>query len=137
MDKTTAQKIVKAQSPRYIKLFHLNDWKVTFKYNWIGEEGDLTFGTCTTDPSYKHATIVINPELLEDEIELVKTLRHELIHVLHSSFDIYRDTVQKLVSSKEFDALDTVFHYACEDAVMFIENILDKELKLPLMKGKR
>jgi len=137
MDKTIAEAIIKQEFPRYQKLFHLQDWTITFKYRWIDDEDDLTFGNCVAEPGYKTATIAINHDLLDNKEELLKVMRHEMIHILHSSFDIYRDAIEKLLGKSEFEALDTVYSYCSEEAVMFIENILDKELKLPLEKESK
>jgi len=134
VNKTQAMKIIKREFPRYQKLLHLQEWKFTFKYKWIGDEEDQTYGDCTADPSYRSVTISINHELHNSEAALIHTLRHEMLHILHSAFDTYRDMLEKLLDRREFEAVDTLYDFCSEDAVLLMENIFDKELKIPLSK---
>jgi len=136
MDKSLVQKIIRRELNRYRKLLSLQDWTITIKYNWIGDEDDATCGDCEANPNYKTAAITINPDMAANEKELIHTLRHEMFHILHASFETYRNTVEKLITDKEFKAVEEVFDRCREDLVMCLESMFDKGLKIPLEKKK-
>lgn len=79
-----------------------NRWRVSLVLDSLPEN---TFGTCECNPRYHRAriTIDISKEAHKDPIELVDTIRHELIHVLLGQMD----PVLRGPSGRQADAIET------------------------------
>jgi len=135
MDKPEVIKIVKREVPRYQKLLNLPHWIFNFQYGWIDDAEDSFYGKCWPDPDYNTATIKINFELHENEEILVRTIRHEMLHVVHAEFETYRKAASLLMTKPEFMAMDVVFGACCEKTVKQLEFML-KSLGIPLVKPK-
>lgn len=89
----------------------LSDWTVTVTY----ERDEDRMGSCSTMTSYQKATINIDPSHHDDEDEVLDTLRHELLHIVHDEFTILR--------TEENDRLHS---HAAERTVLRMERMLDR-----------
>lgn len=124
MDQAKAQK---ALTPKIINrwkyLLGLDDWDITFKCVKL-EDG--TFGECGVEPAHKSASINIDVEKHKDATELLETVRHELLHIVHALFDSYRSSVIKSLAPNVVDVTDDIYILAAEDVVTKLENLLKR-----------
>ena len=135
MDESKVKIIVKREFKRYQQLLGLPHWTFDFRYQWIGDGNDWFLGRSYADSKYNTATIELNIELLEDEEAIVKTLRHEMLHVIHAEFATYRSAMEPLVTVAEFKSLNTVYSSCCEKTVKQLEFLMTG-MKIPLLKPK-
>ena len=127
MNKDEAKEIVDEYLETMRWKLQLQDWGININYTRIKQSG--TIGMCRADPKYKRADIDLDYDLIENKTELLRTLRHELFHIMHSHFEVYRKAVSHLVTENEFDAIDEIFIHAAEDCVLKLENMLDHGIK--------
>lgn len=124
MEAMDVRAIVEQHAPRMKNALGIERWDISIT---VGRCHDEVKGQCEADPRYMIATIVIDPEHAEDLDDVVKTLRHEMLHVLVSPFEIYRAAVHQLVDIEAaLNAVDEVWTFATENVVHSIEAALDK-----------
>ena len=85
-------------------------------------------GACTPLVGQETSLIEIDNNEHDDPDELLRTLRHELIHCMLADLETYRKSVAELLDDKVFNALEPVFRHAAERTVVNIENCLDHGL---------
>lgn len=124
MDKSKAEQVANANIGRIASELQLNGWRLEVSFVPLGADN---YGSCTPDPRSCRAEIEIDPAAHDDEAGLLKTLRHELLHILNADFETYRKAVRQFVSEDAFNALDQFFEHASETLVMRLERILDAE----------
>lgn len=111
--------------------FHLDDWDITYYLVRLeGEpQGDGIFvykGKIHSDFERKRAQILLDPDRHDDATELLRTLRHELLHCYSRSLDAYATLVEG--SGLAEGALGNVFEAmrarADEEQVCALEELL-------------
>lgn len=127
MDQSKVKELVNANIKQMRWALQLQDWNIDVT---CGPLEANCGGTCKSDPKRQRACIEINPAAHEDEVDVVTTLRHELLHVLHADFETYRKAVSQLVDSSTFNAIDEFFSHAAESLVARLERMLDHGLKV-------
>lgn len=98
---------------------------------------DLVYGPCS-DPDwsaecernapYNRATITIDPARHEDEGEVLDSLRHEVLHLVLTEFDVYANIVQSNIDEGDGPAQaveERAWTLACERTINRLENVLD------------
>lgn len=113
----------------------LQDWRIEVDYGLVDKESPAGVRFCAVtrcDNAYRKAYVTINEEMVDDEDDLLETLRHELLHVVHADFELYRATmIQQARDREQAEGLDLeLFTHACERLVGNIERILDHGLGL-------
>jgi hypothetical protein len=103
----------------------IDHWDIEVTYGYIeGDVGCTTKGRCRRQVDYDRATIEIDPEAHDDEADVLKTLRHELFHVVLAPYDLYTYSVDKAGLDSPINAvLDRVWGHACEKAVIRLEKM--------------
>jgi len=129
MDESQVKAIVNANVEEMRRALQLQDWEIKFEYHCLGHGSDVTEAVCTPDPRYNRAVIVIDPARAENEEEVLKSLRHELLHCLIAAIETYRKAVGQLLDEKPFNAIDELFCDAVETTVRRLEQMLDHGLK--------
>ena len=83
-------------------------------------------------PEYERAFLYIDPSKVSDERYALDTLRHELLHVLLSPYERYREFVAKVIDkdSPLHPVFETAWDHACEASVANLEIMLDSRLKV-------
>lgn len=126
MDKSTAKLIIDDRLKPMRNAMQLNQWTIDVVWGHIdGEAGGQVKGQCTADPKYMRASIELDPESHADEADLLRTLRHELLHIFHAEYQLYRRQVGHVVSDTTFDGLDEAYQQASERTVWMMEQMLD------------
>ena len=127
MDRSQVKEIVDREIEPLMKRLGIDHWKVMVSYDpeRIDGDGQIKHGECTRLVDYNSAHISLNPESFEDEQGVLKTLRHELFHVVLSPFDLYSSTVDRALDSPGSvrEILDRVWTHSCEKAVINIERM--------------
>lgn len=126
--------LVEAHMPRMVQQFQLNDWWIYTKYEQLSDvdwRGQVDLGQA----DYKRATIRFNVLFLDSDEDVLRVLRHELLHLLLAPFEIYDDVVYQYVHE---DAVATKVRsrmrtHALEMIVGNLERALDYGLELPMV----
>lgn len=109
----------------------VNMWSVNISY--CRSEGRLAGAkaTCTRKMEYMIATITIDPNMAHDEEDVLRSLRHELLHLVLAPFDLYMQTMFQAVTGDA--ALERIeskqWDHAVESAVVSLERMLDHGLQ--------
>ena len=122
MERSKAREIVDSVIRGMRYAMGIQEWKIQIEY--LGLEQDVQ-ATCDTDPRYKHATIKIDPDQIDDRARLLEVLRHELLHIFQSRLVSYRKQVMALVPETAQPALDVTYHDAIEETIGYLEKFLD------------
>ena len=133
MDRSEVKKIVDEHVRFMIWDFQIQRWRLDVSFDEAEEEKEKA--RCTADPSYFTAYINIDPARHEDKDDVLRSLRHELLHIMDAPYEIYRKTIAQLLTEEAFHALDEVFIMAKEQTRFNIESMIEHGYKLPL--GKR
>src|SRR5260370_42055938 len=97
MDRSEVKAIVDAEIGLLMRRLGISHWKVTVSYDPERCDGDgvLKRGECTRLVDYNSAHIRLNPESFDDGVCVLRTLRHELYHIVLSPFDLYSSAVDR------------------------------------------
>lgn len=133
MNLTDARYIVDDCGEKALRRFRaalgLNDWDINIEWARIrppmyGEPGCDALGMCSADPSRRRATITLDHDLHESRDELLNTLLHELLHVLHADYELVRRQLLPLLSDRETQIAEHAFDHAAERLVGGLERML-------------
>ena len=133
MDTSEARRLVDQQLPWLIWALQLQRWKITVSLEHIGEsrmDGRNFIAECKADPSTHLVTIRLDPETIDTEAELLKSLRHELFHVFHAEDDHVRRVVGQHMSREGFDSIEVLLDVLAESIVRRLEAFLDEGLRM-------
>jgi hypothetical protein len=126
MDRSGVKSIVERELEPLMQRLGVSDWKVRFSYDPEPADGDehLKHGECTRLVDYNSAHISLNPESFDDEEAVIRTLRHELFHIVLSPFDLYSSAVDRLeILGPTGVILERLWHHACERSVINLERM--------------
>lgn len=139
MDRSKARAIVKNTITKMRWALQLDDWKIEIVWGRIEDSrirvGNASYGRCTADPRYHRATIELDECQFDTKVELLRTLRHEMLHIYAAEFHTYRAQVHQLLDDKTAFALDEASDRGHEDVVRLIENMLDFGQDLRIIRG--
>jgi len=107
----------------------LQDWGMNISY-----EDKESPAEANVKPDYEIASINIDPAKHNTKEEVLRDLRHEMIHILAAPFILYEQLVDECVDDKNRRVLRRYFTYALEQHCLAIENLLDHGLHLPVEK---
>jgi hypothetical protein len=80
---------------------------------------------CQIAVNYNKALIRFNPEAFDDEADLVKTIRHELFHIVLSPYDVFLAVVRPLLEPTEVvgEMARAAWTHAIEQGVVNLERM--------------
>jgi hypothetical protein len=125
MDRSEVKRIVEEALEPMATALWVRDWLILPEYGAI-EDGKCGF--CKADPAYMKATIRLDPAQLDDEDDVLRTLRHEILHIVHGEFAVYMNMMLCAVKEKDWrmkDVEDRAYTLACERTVARLERLLD------------
>ena len=131
MERRHGRKVALDALPWLKSAMMLNSWTVDL--NWIDLEPCM-LARCAADARYKLADIQIDLGQINNDAHLLQTLRHELAHILHAEFKLYRRATNHLISQPACDSLGEVYGDAEEKTVRAIEDMLEIGLGLTTAK---
>jgi len=124
MKEAEAIKAVTAKWVNHWKfLLGIDDWDVVFRYAKL-EDG--TLGECGVEAVHKSAGITVDIEKHKNKQELLETIRHELIHIMHAEFELYRNATIKYLTPNMIDMADDIYSIGAEGLVLKVEHMLNK-----------
>jgi len=124
MKESTAIKLItKKLVNRWKYLLGIEEWDIKFRYSKLEED---TMGVCMADPQYKKATIIVDIAEHKNNEELLDTIRHEMLHIIHAEFELYREMIKDHVGANTLTTMDTVFELGAETVVRRLEGLLRK-----------
>ena len=133
MKKADVQRIVETNIEGIQRRLGLESWKIVVEYSPIRIDGDDTHypGMCNTDPElFQKALITLDPEQHNNSAEVLYTLEHELCHCIGSNFDICQAVLARLITKREYKAVDVLFRIAHEQTVASIQSILSQSSRV-------
>lgn len=122
MSPMQVRKIIQKEKDNLIKLLALEHWDIKFEYDL--DDLDI-YGECHKQYDYKRATIRFNPKMFEERAAVVKTLRHELFHIVLAPFDLYMESIDELLidGTDKAHILGKIWTHAHEQGVLALELI--------------
>jgi hypothetical protein len=126
MDRSECQAVVEGAMPPLMRRLGIPHWRVVVSYDpsAMDADGHLKHGECTRLVDYDSAHVKLNPESFDDREQLLRTLRHELFHIVLSPFDLYSTAIDRIEALDPIrDVLDRVWDHACERAVINLERM--------------
>jgi hypothetical protein len=126
MDRSQVKKIVDENIDELLEKLGVPHWNIVISYELREDNGICRVkGRCTRAIDYNKAHIEFDPEECEDEDDVLKTLRHELFHVVASPFDLYMQAADRCTKkdSPEEAILNRVFDHAVEKVMINLERM--------------
>lgn len=127
MDASEVIRIADKHLPKMLWQLQLNMWTVRVDTASLqGMKASIRF-----EHEYENAVITIDPEQTQDERDVLDSLRHELFHIIHADFQLFRAVALQGVMQQDADAMDQVYDYACEKTVLRLERMFEHGLGSP------
>lgn len=125
MDKSDVIYATENNVERIKQMLGLQSWDISFKYGSLDSGAK---GECHPRVEYSQAIIVIDPEEMSDETEVLHVLTHELCHCLTATLQTYKFAVAHLLldEKKAFDAVNEIYERAEEEIVCAFCRILER-----------
>jgi hypothetical protein len=126
MDRSAVKAIVDREIEPLMARLGIPHWHVVVSYDLRADDGICRVkGRCSRAMDYNKARIEFDPDECDDEDDVLKTLRHELFHVIASPFDLYMQAADQLTEegSPEEAILRRVFDHAVEKAMINLERM--------------
>jgi hypothetical protein len=126
MKRSDVEPIVAEHLPRLSAALGLHHWEVTLSYENVDvdDEGYWKRGECTRLVDYQSAHITLNPSAFLTPDDVLKTLRHELFHIILSPFDLYQAAVDRAgINQPITDLLGRIWDHAVERSVAALERM--------------
>jgi hypothetical protein len=126
MDRSAVKKVVDDNIEPLMLMLGVPHWSIVVSYDLRDDNGISRIkGRCTRAIDYNKARIEFDPDECEDEADVLKTLRHELFHIVASPFDLYMQAADQCTKedSPEEAILDRVFDHAVEKVMINLERM--------------
>lgn len=122
MNLEDAKILVAARIASMTAALQIGHWNIRVVFERLP---DGVMAQCNSDPRYQHSTITIDPAQNEPD-EIIRNLRHELIHIVLAEFEVPFDSARDEFSTKEGkNLLFEMQRNAVERSVNHIERIMD------------
>ena len=131
MDDSAVRAIVDKRIKRAMQEIGIPHWHITIEYGPTGV--DNWAASCDRrGRDYWHATITLDPAVLDDDEHVLTCLYHELAHVLLAPLDVYRDAVTARIHSGGDEAAQTQEAILWTHAIEACTTALGRGLLRPL-----
>lgn len=137
MDTSEARRLTNEHLPWLIWALQLQKWTVEVSFGHVGSgrmSDNQRMGVCEAQPGQNLVAITIDPEQHDSEQELIRTLRHELLHVFHADHDTLNRVIAQHVNDEAESAIGKLLDVCAEQIVRRIETMLDLGLRLDVTK---
>lgn len=120
MDQSKVKEIVERESPELIRLMALEQWTFIWKFDHRTEK---VYAECDARLDYRRTTISFNPAMMENEVDLITSLRHEMFHTVLACYNLYMEAVDELLTddSPEAKILGRIWTHVIEQGVVNLE----------------
>lgn len=124
MKRVQAERLVRKYTKGLTRDLFLKEWEIDIG---VAKLDDDAKGASGVMPEYKSSSITIDHTRADDEDDLYRTVRHELVHVMISPFEKYRNQIRFAVSSAGvWRVLEECYRTCMEETVVNIEKVLDE-----------
>lgn len=129
MNDSNLEDLIKNHSKKLEKFLGLD--RVIIKYKIQRSPDSLIRAECLQNVEYNLATIWMDSNFIEDESDFLDVLFHELGHILHRDFFLYRKYYYTTLSKgSESDLQETViWNYCCERSIVALNYLWKNILK--------
>lgn len=126
MDRSAVKAIVDREIEPLMRRLGIPHWRITVAFEPAPTDANGRFraGHVSRYVDYEHAHVTLNPEAFEDESDVLRVLRHELLHVVLAPIDVFVNAVE--ATMKDHPAaptLESVWTHAMERAVGHLERM--------------
>lgn len=131
MDKSKVVDCVEANLEELKKLFGLERWRISIYYEPLRPHADGFRPTMQVDDrvEYEMAAITIDCASLDDEEEVIRFLKHELMHLLHAPFGLFWNAFGSDSNHPSRQSMEAVWKHAQELTVLNIERFHEAHKK--------
>lgn len=127
MDRSEVKAVVDREIVALRDALGLNHWSITFSYDPIdsGQANWQMHGNVEIKPEYDKAYVRLNPESFDTPDEVFHTLRHELLHVVLSPYDVYRKVIAPMFEAEPIATkmAEAAWTQSIEQAVIHLERM--------------
>jgi hypothetical protein len=132
MDASECRKVALKAIKEARKFFGIDPaWDVALQVGATEEGKPANIGI---ELAYRKATICLDPAQCDTAREVWRYMGHEVAHIVHSEFDLFRDLVQAHAEWPQ--TLQTAYRYAEERATVMLEQLFMRERPCVLPHGK-
>jgi hypothetical protein len=124
---------------RLMSMFGIPHWRIAVAYRPGSFEDEFVeLMRVSTRPEYERSMITINFYQIQDFEELESTLKHELMHILHSPFYSVHDLIENGLGDDHplLAVIDEAFRQAGEMTVRNLERMHFGHCKALSVEGK-
>lgn len=123
MTEESALHVMQQALPRLKKQLGLETWRIDVR---VGRLEPFVHGEVDLAAPYERASIIIDPGQLDDEVELLRVLRHELIHVALWPFQHFARVIgADDATGMSVAAFQAVQEFCSERLVRAVEGVMD------------
>lgn len=126
MDRSAVKAIVDREIEPLLRRLGIPHWRITVSYEPAPPDADGRYvaGHVNRRVDYDQAHVTLNPEAFDDESDVLRVLRHELMHVVLSPYDVFLNAVQSTLDGHAAaPALQSVWTHCMERAVIHLERM--------------
>lgn len=129
MDKSAVQKWVDKNAERIKQEFGLDNWRLVINIENLdpAKDGSISAMRVKWKPEYERATIWINFNEIPNEEELAYHFRHELMHIMHSPFELVWRSLWEIFTEDEAKIFGELWTQAEELTVRNLERWHEKQ----------
>jgi hypothetical protein len=122
MDKSEVKKWVDENIEPMMRLMGIPHWRIDVSYTSIPDTAaDIIVGMdIKTRPQYEKAYIRINYSEYESVEDLERDLKHEMMHIMHSPYELAWDLVETILTVEQAQAVGKIWR-SCEE--MTVRNL--------------
>ena len=124
MDESKVRSIVEANLPAMQGRFGLAGWRLVLKYGPCPSSATAA-AEVSTNLDYQRAWVTVNPHTADDEADVIDSVRHELLHLVVSPYDLFFDHVAGGLVGAEAAQVRKLFVWSMEQSVLNMERMLD------------
>ena len=104
------------------KIMGFGEWTIDVQFERL--QGNI-FAETAIASEYRRATMTFDLATHTEGDAVLKSVRHEFLHLLHCQLELYRQSISGVVTESQWCILEKVWGNACEDTVARIETMLD------------
>ena len=124
MDKSEVKKLVSKALDPLSRGLAVGHWQIVCHLAH-DKSNDDTGASIEMKPEYEHAEITVDFDNCETPQRVLRYLRHELIHVLLSEFDLFPEIVLCELTEEQRAKYQKLWSHVTEKAVVRVEKIFD------------
>lgn len=129
-----AKKLIGKQLPKLLLELGISHWDIQVDLEEL-EPGII--GDCSPRVKYESALIRIDPSQHHDEADIMATLVHECLHILHSPFDVAADAIRRVLQGQAAEGQDSPALLLFEELWSVSEELTVKNLERSYLNLKK